>query len=129
VGITDPFNPDGSLALLMLSGGGVATSGRDYRRWQSHGRTQHHLIDPRINAPAETDVLTATVIAEDVIRAEALSKQLLILGSSESLSVMDDSSSNAFFLVLEEGRTIESNHFSLYKWNETWTTTKKAITA
>lgn len=129
VGITDPFNPNGSLALLMLSGGGVATSGRDYRRWQLHGRTQHHLIDPRINAPAETDVLTVTVIAEDVIQAEALSKHLLILGSSESAAIVDDTSNNAFFLVLDDGRTIESNHFSLYKWNETWTTTKKAITA
>ena len=36
---------------LELSGGGLATSGRDRRRWRRDGRELHHLIDPRTGAP------------------------------------------------------------------------------
>jgi thiamine biosynthesis lipoprotein len=117
VGITDPFNSSTNLGLIMLSSGAVATSGRDYRRWQVNGHWQHHLIDPRIQAPAETDVLTATVVADSVIEAEALSKQSLILGSREAVELFHGSSA-ACFLVLEDGSTVESNHFNDFRWQE-----------
>ena len=38
-------------AALLLSGGGVATSGRDVRRF-GPGRSLHHLIDPATGEPA-----------------------------------------------------------------------------
>ncbi len=69
----------------MLSGGGVATSGRDYRRWRKDDIWQHHIIDPRTSSSAETDIVTATVISENVMKAEAISKASLILGSQKAI--------------------------------------------
>ena len=62
IGVSNPFQPDQQLELLMIPRGGVATSGRDYRRWQRGGQAVHHIVDPRTGWPAQTDVLTATVI-------------------------------------------------------------------
>lgn len=65
---------------LWLVAGTMATSGIDYRRWQQNGRTAHHLIDPRTGQPAQTDLLTATVLAKTAVRAEAWATAALVAG-------------------------------------------------
>ena len=129
INIADPFDPTGNLGLLMIPSGGVATSGRDYRRWQSGGHWQHHLIDPRTNQPAQTEVFTATVIAENLLEAEALSKQVLILGAGEAELLFKEDSHKAFFLVLESGETVQSNSFDYFKWMDPCQTIQKQISA
>ena len=63
IGVDDPRLPGEQIELLALHSGGVATSGRDYRRWQRHGVWKHHILDPRTSQPADTDILSTTVIA------------------------------------------------------------------
>ena len=65
---------------LWLVAGTMATSGIDYRRWPQNGRIAHHLIDPRTGQPAQTDLLTATVLAKTAVRAEAWATAALVAG-------------------------------------------------
>ncbi len=90
---------------LELSRGGLATSGRDRRRWQRGGRELHHLIDPRTGAPAETDLLRVTAIAADAIEAEVAAKSLFLAGS-ERAAREADAAGVAAVLVTGDGRTI-----------------------
>ncbi|MEO5951933.1 MAG: FAD:protein FMN transferase, partial [Chloroflexia bacterium] len=85
IGVADPLMRDEQLDLLALRGGGVATSGRDYRRWRVGEKWQHHILDPRTGEPAETDVLSATVVAPSAIQAEVAAKVALILGSQKGM--------------------------------------------
>jgi FAD:protein FMN transferase len=63
---------------LLLERGAIATSGRDRRRWTRGGHEQHHLIDPRTGAPAETSLLRATVVAATATEAEVLAKAVFL---------------------------------------------------
>ena len=115
VGVANPFFPDDALDNLLLSGrGGVATSGRDYRRWQRNGRWYHHILDPRTGRPAETDVLTATVIAPSAARAEVAAKVALILGSQAGRTWLAARPELAGCLVLDDGRQIRTESFAAY---------------
>ena len=116
IAVADPFHADSDLDLLMVNHGGVATSGRDYRRWQRGGKWQHHIIDPRTGAPAETDVLTATVLAPTSVEAEVAAKTALILGSLEGLQWIEARSELAGLLVLEEGQIVRSRRLDDYVW-------------
>jgi len=116
ISISDPFDPSGNLGLLMIPSGGVATSGRDYRRWLAGGRWQHHLIDPRTGQPAQTDVFTATVIAENLLEAEALSKQALILGSEKVEKLFEQHPDRAFLLLREDNSTIQNDPLQNFRW-------------
>lgn len=118
IAIVDPFNADADLDLLMVNRGGVATSGRDYRRWQRDGRWLHHIIDPRTGAPAETDVLTATVVAPTTAEAEVAAKAALILGSQPGLQWIEARSELAGWLVLENGQVVRSRRLDEYAWTE-----------
>jgi len=62
---------------LVLSGGGVATSGRDARRFGPGGRL-HHLIDPATGLPADAGPLSVTVVAPTATEAEAHATALAV---------------------------------------------------
>ena len=78
VDIADPRSPDTPLGTLELTGGGVATSGRDARRF-GPGRRLHHLIDPASGAPAAAGPLAVTVTAPSAIEAEIHATALAIV--------------------------------------------------
>jgi thiamine biosynthesis lipoprotein len=114
--VSNPFEAARSLALLMVPRGGVATSGRDYRRWQRAGQWQHHIVDPRTGLPAQTNVLSATVIATSAYLAEVAAKVALICGSEAGLQWIDEQPDLAALLVLEDGRVVHSARLSAYLW-------------
>ena len=69
--------------MLVLDSGGIATSGRDVRRF-GPGGSLHHLIDPETGAPAEAGPLTVTVVAPDAAEAEAHATALGISSAADA---------------------------------------------
>lgn len=114
VRVDDPFRDGEYLVTLYVRAGGVATSGKDRRRWMHNGAMAHHLIDARTGMPAGTDILTATVVAPDALRAEALAKTAFLLGSDEALTMLDLDKATAGLLVLDDGRVLKSRQLDLY---------------
>jgi thiamine biosynthesis lipoprotein len=83
VAIADPRNPGETLATLAIDAGGVATSGRDRRRF-GPDRSLHHLIDPATGAPAIAGPLAVTVVAPDPAEAEAHATALAVSTPEEA---------------------------------------------
>lgn len=81
--------PAGTLTL-ELTRGGLATSGRDRRRWERDGREHHHLIDPATGEPATGDLLTVTVAADGAAEAEVLATSLFLAGTVERAAAEAD---------------------------------------
>jgi thiamine biosynthesis lipoprotein len=77
IAIADPRRPGTTVGLLLLHGGGVATSGRDLRRF-GPGGSLHHLIDPATGEPARPGPLAVTVVAATAAEAEAHATALAI---------------------------------------------------
>jgi thiamine biosynthesis lipoprotein len=109
IGVADPFHPKEEIEVLLLNQNGVATSGKDRRRWMRNGLLQHHIIDPSTGQPAETDILTVTVIAPDVLQAEATAKAAFILGSRAGLEWIESHPELAGLLILDNGEMMYSN--------------------
>jgi len=83
VAVADPRRAGETLAVLALDSGGVATSGRDARRF-GPARSLHHLIDPETGEPALAGPLTVTVVAPDPAAAEVHATTLAIAGLGEA---------------------------------------------
>ena len=62
------------------------TSGVYERSFVRNGRVLHHILDPRTGKPAETDVLSATVIADKSLDADGYTIALIIMGADEALT-------------------------------------------
>jgi thiamine biosynthesis lipoprotein len=75
LGIENPFETREHAAIIRLKEGAIVTSSQRKRRFGKPGEEQHHLIDPKTHASAQTTVQTVTVIAATAARAEALTKR------------------------------------------------------
>jgi thiamine biosynthesis lipoprotein len=106
ISIDDPRTPGERLGLLQLGRCGLATSGQDYRRWTQGGVKRHHIIDPRTGRPAETDVLTASVVAPTILLAEMAAKVVFILGSQAGLAWLSAQPDMSGLVVTLKGEVI-----------------------
>jgi thiamine biosynthesis lipoprotein len=88
IAIQHPLDEARDLGVLRLSSGAVATSSVSGRRWQQHGRTMHHLIDPRTREPSRSNLAAATVLAPTTVEAEVAAKVALILGQAEGAAYL-----------------------------------------
>ena len=118
IGIKDPFHAEAEIARISLRAGGVATSGTDHRHWEQGGEWRTHIIDPRSSAPVESDVLSATVIAPNLMEAEMAAKTCLILGSEQGAQWLNTRSGNAGLFVLQNGIIALSNNMENYMVKE-----------
>lgn len=114
IGVADPFHKGEEIEVLFLNGCGVATSGKDRRRWMRDGALKHHIINPLTNQPAETDVLTVTVVAPNVMLAEAAAKAAFIQGSGPGLEWIEAHPEFAALFVLENGQMVYSQNMEEY---------------
>ncbi|MFC5407390.1 FAD:protein FMN transferase [Cohnella soli] len=80
---SDEENGKAILASAIIGNGSAATSGTTRRRWTSSSGTMHHLIDPRTDMPANSDVLQCTVVGASAVDAEIVAKTICILGSAD----------------------------------------------
>jgi thiamine biosynthesis lipoprotein len=108
VAIGDPFARVPYLATLWLRRGGLATSGTDYRRWVQQDRLRHHIIDPRSGEPADTDLLSVSVVDRDAVTAETSARAWLIRGSAALQAATGADAGQAVFAVAVDGRLLIS---------------------
>jgi thiamine biosynthesis lipoprotein len=105
VAVADPRRPGSTLAVLALDGGGVATSGRDARRF-GPARSLHHLIDPETGESALAGPLTVTVVGPDAAAAEGHATTLAIAGLGEAEAHVADRPSISALYVPHGGPAV-----------------------
>ncbi len=90
-GIRDPQGEESEyLGTISLEGKTMATTGT-YERWfEQDGVRYHHVIDPRTGYPADSDLLSVSVISEDGLLADCMSTALFIEGKEAALAKMQE---------------------------------------
>ena len=71
---------DATGPTVLVSAGGLATSGTTVRRWKTSVGELHHLVDPRTGRPAPSFWRTATVTAASCVHANTASTAAVVLG-------------------------------------------------
>ena len=88
IGIRDPRRPGEMAAVLPLEDVSISTSGDYERYFDAGGVRSHHIIDPATGrSPAS--VHSVTILAEDGLTTEALSKTVFVLGVEKGLRLIE----------------------------------------
>lgn len=88
IGIRDPRNKEGMIAVLPLKDEAISTSGDYERYFEKDGVRYHHIINPTTGRSA-AKARSATVIGPDATTTDALSTSIFILGPKEGLALIE----------------------------------------
>lgn len=106
VGVADPADESSSLCVLELSDQTASTSG-GYERWfEEDGVRYHHIIDPKTGYPAQSGLLSVTVISPDPVLADALSTALFVAGPEAALDFWRSREDFELVLCTDQGQVI-----------------------
>lgn len=91
IGITKPIDDSLSVSqelqtVLRLTNCAVATSGNYRNFYYKDGVKYAHTIDPRTGYPVQHSLLSATVIADNCMRADALATAFMVLGADSAMA-------------------------------------------
>ena len=74
---------------IALHDKGLVTSGSTRKYTERNGRRYSHCIDPKTGYPVEHNVLSATVMAENSVWADALASICMVMGMEKSLPLIE----------------------------------------
>jgi len=88
VGVRHPRRPGEVVALLPLEDVAISTSGDYERYFESNGVRCHHVIDPHTGR-SPSSVHSVTILAEDGLTTEGLSKSVFVMGVERGLRLVE----------------------------------------
>lgn len=90
-GVRDPRgNQNEYIATIYAPGKIMATSGDYERYFEQDSVRYHHILDPRTGYPADSDLISVTVLTQDGGLADYLSTLFFILGKQAALEHIND---------------------------------------
>lgn len=103
VGITSPYD-EGNFAVLEISDKAIVTSG-GYERYfiGEDGRQYHHILNPETGKPAESGLISVSVIASEGRLCDALSTSLFVMGLEKAENLWKSRNDFDMILVTENG--------------------------
>lgn len=102
IGITNPRTEDGEAYLGSLTIEGtrsISTSG-DYEKYViEDGVRYHHILDPKTGYPAESGLISVTIVCEEGWLSDGLSTACFVLGYEDSLPLLETYQAEAVFVT------------------------------
>lgn len=77
-------------AIINLDNKALATSGNYRKFYEEKSQKFSHIIDPRTGYPARHNLLSATVIANNCITADAYATAFMVMGFQKSIQFLED---------------------------------------
>ena len=81
---------------------GIVTSGNYRKYYIKDGRKYSHSIDPRNGYPVTHNLLSATIVAEDALTADAYATYCMVVGLEESIKLLDTRTDLEGCLIYDE---------------------------
>ncbi|WP_338115968.1 FAD:protein FMN transferase [Paenibacillus monticola] len=89
VGIRHPRQSNRLLGAVLVADKAVVTSG-DYQRYfvDRKGKRHHHILNPNTGYPAESGLISVTLVADSATVADALSTIIFVAGMEKGLELL-----------------------------------------
>jgi len=106
VALRDPRNTEAYAGIFEISDMAAVTSGGYERYFEQDGKTYHHILDPKTGYPAESGLISVTILCEDGTTADALSTALFVLGEDKAVEYWRAYGGFEAVLITEDGRML-----------------------
>ncbi|MCL1975286.1 MAG: FAD:protein FMN transferase [Firmicutes bacterium] len=109
IGVEQPFSEHSELiGSLNVAEASVVTSGIYERQFIENNILYHHILDPVNGMPAESDVISATIISKSSAIGDALSTIVILVGSENAIPLLENNSDlQGAIFMLKSGELLQ----------------------
>lgn len=115
VGISRP-DEDGAanelFGIIALNGKGLATSGNYRNFYIVDGKKISHTISPFTGYPVVHGLLSATVVADDCMTADAYATAMMVMGTEKSIALQKEVDGLEIFLIYNDENGVLKSYVS-----------------
>ena len=113
IGVTKPVDDSLSInqenqAVLQITNKAMATSGNYRNFYYEGGKKYAHTINPHTGKPAQSDILSATVMAQTCAVADAYATAFMVLGSEKAKEILKKHPELQAYLILSDNSVWQS---------------------
>lgn len=100
VAVTDPLHSGESyMGVLTLEGENyVSTSGNYEKYFEQDGVRYHHILNPSTGYPAESGLISVTVVTDNGLLSDGLSTACFVLGLDKGMELIETYQAEAVFI-------------------------------
>lgn len=115
IGIKDPEEPEKILCSVEVIDKAVITSA-GYERFftDEYGKKYSHIFNPKTGYPAESDILSATIISRDGYYGDALSTAFYVIGSERAYKLWQKQKDFDFIIITDNKEIYISENLEKY---------------
>lgn len=95
-------------SIVALSNQAMATSGNYRNYYEVDGLKISHTIDPKTGRPVNHGLLSATVLAENCMKADAIATSLMVMGTEKAIELQKNSDFEIFLIYNGENGSLMS---------------------
>ncbi|MDD5614547.1 MAG: FAD:protein FMN transferase [Candidatus Omnitrophica bacterium] len=107
IGIQHPKIKGAVIATVTASDIAVATSGNYEKFFVYQGKIYSHIIDPRSGYPAQSEILSATVLASSCMEADGWATAFFVMGLEPAKEFVELKDDLELILITETGQGID----------------------
>ena len=113
IGLQNPDQSAEAVTRMAISDMAVATSG-NYERYFSDAAKVSHISDPRTGYSSQ-ELISATVIANTAMDADALATAVFVLGENAGIEMIESLEGVECLIITDDKRIIRSSGFDDYE--------------
>lgn len=106
IGIRDPLHKNRIIERLELLDMAVATSGNYENFFEKREKRYSHIINPKTGEPAQNDLASVTIIADDCLSADALATAVMVLGKRKGIELIKTSPKTRAIIITKDGEVV-----------------------
>lgn len=114
VALQHPGDEESFITVVKLKNQAIATSG-DYTQYFFSDRSAHHIVDPRTGLSA-VGLISATVVTDRAMDADALATSVMVLGQAEGIELIERLPHTEALIITENREIFTSSGFDKFAY-------------
>lgn len=104
IGIQDPRAIEGEvLGIVDVEGGKMIATSGDYEKYfEQDGKRYHHIFDPATGYPADSGLISVTIISDSGFLSDALSTACFVMGLEKGMAYAEEKEVEAIFVTSDK---------------------------